>query len=158
MLIVEHHGYFRNGVQTLTAFIREIKRLGIGIEWLTLETALEQSAKYKLVGNLEYEVQFVTSIFRLRNPLDSKCRFRCWKSERDPGEVLEVKVDGENDSYIVEGDRIYIVVEVDGGAERTIKVEYKLSKIEARKMPLAYQGRVCASSAFGDQRQSSIEK
>jgi hypothetical protein len=158
VLIVEHHDYFRNGVQRLNAFIRTIKQLDGRIEWLTLEKALQQSAKYKLVRAGEYEVRFVTATFRLRNPLESRCKFRCSKLERDMGAVLGVKVDGQEHAYAVTGDRVFLEVDLECRGERTIQINYKLSDVQPRKMALAYQGRVFLRRRLSELRDNHLSK
>lgn len=125
VLIVEHHGYYRSGAVRMTQFVSRLRTALPGLEWLTLDRALIQSALYRRTGQAEYEVFFVTGLFRLRNPSPNASRFRCWKKESDPAEIRGVSVNGLPVAVRFEKGRLTVEVELSPSGEGLIEIHYQ---------------------------------
>jgi hypothetical protein len=66
-LLVEHHGYFRNGYEELRTFVSQVNQLDERLEWQNPATICSQACLQKATPAGEVRVRFYTNRFRLTN-------------------------------------------------------------------------------------------
>ncbi len=66
-LIVEHHGYFRNGYEELEAFVKRLNATDQSIEWRNLAGICSRACLKKVAPGGDIHVRFYTSRFQLTN-------------------------------------------------------------------------------------------
>jgi hypothetical protein len=137
-IIVEHHEYFRTGFGPLSRFIGKVNGLAKGIAWLTLEKSVTRAGKYRVLGPDRFEVQFVTTEFRLGNPRGHECTFCCWKPELESAAVVGVTVDGLPWEFSREDRRLRLEISLNGGGFRIIRVQYAWPDAPIRPKPISY--------------------
>jgi len=87
-LVVEHHGYFRNGYKDLGTLVRRLNALDAGLEWNNCSRACLK----RVTSHGNVHVRFYTNRFRLTNNStrsEAYVLFRRWTSEGPlPGVTL----------------------------------------------------------------------
>jgi len=128
VLIVEHHGYFRDGGESLELLVEELRRIEPGLKWSTLTSQLTRSCFRRSRSEGEVDVQFYTSEFHLRNGSERLVRYYLSKQEADPTLIRRILVEGVSVPFSAHGGSLCFELEVDPG--RTMKIE-----IEDRERP-----------------------
>jgi hypothetical protein len=158
VLVTEHHDYFRHGARRLTEFVMALNDFGQDIQWLTLENALVRAAHYQSIGENSYRVRFVTSTFVLRNPLKTRCTFRCSKPEEPQAEILRATVDGKDFPHTRNDRHLSVELELEGGEERTIRIEYRPAEIRRFAMPTSYRIKALVRRRLAEFRDNHLSK
>lgn len=66
-LVVEHHGYFRNGYEEFGAFARQLDSLDGELEWNNLATVCSRASLKRATAEGDVHVRFYTNRFQLMN-------------------------------------------------------------------------------------------
>ncbi|HWW00446.1 MAG TPA: hypothetical protein VNZ64_12170 [Candidatus Acidoferrum sp.] len=66
-LVVEHHGFFREGYDALAETVQELYRVERGLRWANLGTVCSRACLQKVAENGTIHVKFFTDRFSLRN-------------------------------------------------------------------------------------------
>ena len=127
-LIVEHHGYFRDGGESLERLVEELQRIEPGLKWPTLTSQLTRSCFVRSRSEGEVDVQFYTREFHLRNASERPVRYSLSKQEPDPTLIHRILVQGVSVPFFVRDGTLWFEAELDPG--RTTKIE-----IEDRDRP-----------------------
>jgi len=83
-LMVEHHGYFRNGYSECGSFVRRINAVDKNLEWRNLATICAHADLRKTMANGEVHVRFYTNRFRVTNTSSRSEQYvlqKPWSSE-----------------------------------------------------------------------------
>jgi hypothetical protein len=158
VLLVEHHGYFREGPRRTSQFVHQLRKLEPALEWVTLEKALMSSGHYRRTGPGSYAVKFVTAIFRLRNPLAQRAQFDCRKLESEAERIQNVFVDAASVSFRMEENRICLEVDLEPEQERTIKLQYKPYELCRVRRPAPYRFRALVRRWLCEFRDNHIDR
>ncbi len=101
-LVVEHHQYFREGVQRLEELVAALYELQPDLTWPDLTTQLSRSCQIRNLENGSTEVRFFTRRFQLIPREAGTGRFLLSKHEPDSAAVQAVLVDGEGVPFFFE--------------------------------------------------------
>jgi hypothetical protein len=112
VLLVEHHGYFRDGYESLASVVRMLRTMEPGLEWTNLSTICSRASWVRRLESGELLVRFYADRFKLHNNTsDSRCY------------LLQYQRGGESPASI----------EVDGVAvDRTLAAEGAVARVELR--------------------------
>lgn len=121
-LLVEHHGYFRNGCGTLEEFVDGLYKLEPDLSWPTLTAQLMRSSLQRRLSNGSMEVRFFTRNFQFVNRTRSSDRFSLSKHEPDSALVATVLVDGASVPFSFDKGLLKLEVQADPGQVRNIEV------------------------------------
>jgi hypothetical protein len=121
-LIVEHHGYFKNGYDEVGDFMRRLNALEPRLSWEPLGQALCGTALYKKTGAATAQVRFHTHRVTLRNPFPARTTFSfslrlSSTTSRAPLIRSEARI-----AYQLDGDVLSGEFELAAGAETTLEV------------------------------------
>jgi hypothetical protein len=121
-LLVEHHGYFRDGCGALEEFVKVLHTFEPTLSWPTLSSQLMRSCMMRCVSDSASEVQFFTRRFRLENNGTRRRQFLLAKHEPDRSAVRAVLVDGVKVAFSFKGDLVQLELEADPGQPRNIEI------------------------------------
>jgi hypothetical protein len=89
-LVVEHHGYFRNGYGELVSFVEALNRLEPELQWSNVGHVCERAALTRTTDNGDRHIRFFTARFRLSNEGSRSHTYvlkRPWSSAGEPPSV-----------------------------------------------------------------------
>lgn len=93
-LVVEHHGYFRNGYEELEAFVKQLNAADELLEWRNLAGICSRACLKRVTPRGDIHVRFYTSRFQLTNNearSETYVLFRQWAGD---GPVPAVTLNG----------------------------------------------------------------
>jgi len=93
-LAVEHHGYFRNGYESLERFAAQLNTIEPRMEWANLGTICARASLARVVRKNEIQVQFYTSRFCLTNRGTETMGYSLLGPRTSESSFLTVTVDG----------------------------------------------------------------
>ena len=94
VLLVEHHGYFRNGYGALREFVARVNALDDRLEWTNPATLCSHACVRKTTGEHDVEVQFYTRRFVLKNEEKQIRRYTLRRRQDGEDPSLSVIVNG----------------------------------------------------------------
>jgi hypothetical protein len=121
-LVVEHHGYFRNGYKELETFVKRLDELDNGLEWHDLANIFSQTCLKKVMPNGDVHIRFYTHRFRLTNSgarSETYVLFRRWISE---GQLPSVTLNGREWMRERTDDSLSITLSLDPGETADIRI------------------------------------
>lgn len=117
VLVVEHHEYFRNGVETLEELVAALYQLEPDLTWPGLTSQLTRSCQMRSLANGSIEVQFYTRIFKLVNCERGTGRFLLSKYEPVSAAIQKVLVDGTNTPFSFEKGFLKLEIQADNPSQ-----------------------------------------
>ncbi len=93
-LVVEHHGYFRNGYEAIGDFVTRLNALEPRLEWRNLATICTLAHLRKVVHSGEIHVRFYTSRFCLTNDGPGTQSYRVFRRWTSNGPLPTVLING----------------------------------------------------------------
>jgi hypothetical protein len=159
-LVVEHHGYFRNGYEGLGTFLKQMNELDQRLEWHNLATICSQACLRRVVPNGDIHVRFYTNRFRLTNGGTRPERYvlsRRWTGE---GPLPNVTLNGRQWMVQQKGDSLAIALSLDAGQTADIRIISE-RPVHAENSPWkptkAYKARVFARRILCEFRDNYVE-
>lgn len=130
-LIVEHHGYFRDGYDTLKSFVTQLNSLDEKIEWSNLAAICARAHLRRVTQDGCIEIRFYTNRFLVMNSAAESRTFilhRRWKSVT---KRTVVTVNGVPWPFDQRDDRLEIVVPLGPGQKVEIAVRPDVDRTAA---------------------------
>lgn len=136
-LLVEHHGYFRDGYDALAEIVKKVNGLDERLEWTSLANTCSHACLKRTAENGDIHVRFYTDTFRLQNATDRSQNYMLFR-RRFPGEPLaRVAIDGRPTGCSQDGDFVRIGLSLDAG--NTVEVRLKQDRLDST-VPSWHQG------------------
>lgn len=157
-LIVEHHGYFKNGYSHFAEFARGLRRLEPRLQWRPLGDLIVRQAHHRPVAPGEWAVKFFTPSFRLENPGDSEAGFLFQKRETEPDLVQQVTVDGRPVDFAVHDGVLTGQVRLAGRAGARIEIRYRPTPAPAYRFSARYRCSAAARRYLSEFRDNYIAR
>jgi hypothetical protein len=121
-LVVEHHGYFRNGYSELGNFMRRLNELDEKLEWGSLADICRRGCLKRVGPDGQVHVRFYTNRFQFTNRGTQPATYvfsRRWAAERP---LPAVTFNGSECSRKQDGDRLTISLLLGPGQAAAIRV------------------------------------
>lgn len=93
-LVVEHHGYFRDGYRALEEFVAGLNALDERIEWTNLGNICSRACLCRTRSNGDVQARFYTNRFQLENDTERKQNYELFYSLSSGEPLPSVSVDG----------------------------------------------------------------
>jgi peptidoglycan/xylan/chitin deacetylase (PgdA/CDA1 family) len=119
-VIVEHHGFFRNGYRTICELVDQINALEPRVSWQPLARTLCESALYRRTGQSAAEVKCYTDQVIVSNPYGRRMTFKLSRSAGVTGSVESVLQDGAPLDYRLNGGAVESWMELGPEAESLV--------------------------------------
>jgi hypothetical protein len=158
-LVVEHHEYFRHGVEELERFVSGLRGLEPTLTWPTLSSQLTRSCIMRTLSPRSVEVQFFTRRYHLDNPHHTRRHFRLRKLEPDPSTIGTVLVDGIKVPFAFDDTSLVIELEADPGETKCVEViDHARPSPDAPSMGLSYHVGVLARRRLAEFRDNTLAR
>jgi hypothetical protein len=123
-LLVEHHGFFRDGYDALVEAVEKVQAMDHRLEWTNLHSVCSRACLEKYLDNGEVRVQFYTNRFFLRNDAEYPRKYvlqrRTVGSEPRPALI----VDGRAAEISHEPDRLTFELLLNPGQSARINLAF----------------------------------
>jgi len=121
-LLVEHHGYFRNGYEPLADVVRTLKRMDPNLEWGRLAAVCSQAHLKRRSNNGDIHVRFFTDRFSLRNNTGAKQRYVLFQRQAAGDSPQSATMDGMPVVFDRVADDLMITAELTAGQVAEIRL------------------------------------
>jgi hypothetical protein len=133
-LVVEHHGYFKDGYGKVRDFMGQLNGLTPALEWMGLGELLTQTYMQRRVAAGIVECKIFVNHQVIKNSDSTTTHFVILKQEEDTASIEEITVDGRSHPYVFENGYIRLSVDIPGLSTARIKISY------ARPLPNSNNG------------------
>jgi hypothetical protein len=158
-LVVEHHQYFRHGVEELETFVKGLRDLEPTLTWPTLSSQLTRSCIMRTVSPRWVEVEFFTRRYRLANPHRDRRHFSLRKFEPDRSAIGAVRVDGISVPFGFADHSLVIELDADPGETRWVEIADRARPSpDVRSMGLSYHVGVLARRGLAEFRDNALAR
>ena len=123
VLVVEHHGYFRDGGVSLEDLVMRLRTIAPDVKWSTLTSQLTRSCLERMQSDRASEVRFFTREFHLQNRFEHGMHYRLWKEEPDPTRVVAVVAGGRSVPFEIRGGVLSLEVALDAKGSTMIEIK-----------------------------------
>ena len=127
LLGVEHHGFFRNGLDSVDRFITRTNLISDRVKWATLGTIATHTHLVKRCPDESWECRIYGPVTVIENPTDSPVRYRIQKFEADPGSIGAVSVNDRDIDFIAEEGRLTFEAVIPEHSSSAVRVVYRRS-------------------------------
>jgi hypothetical protein len=121
-LVVEHHGYFRDGHQALNTFVNRLNDLDERLEWTNLATICSRACLKRVGPHGDVHVRFYTNRFQIMNAGTQTEAYLLSRQRTSRGPLPPVTVNGRPCARAQEGDSLKISLSLNAGQSADIKV------------------------------------
>jgi hypothetical protein len=159
-LIVEHHGYFRNGYKELESFVERLNAIDESLEWRNLAGICSRACLKKVAPGGDIHVRFYTSRFQLTNNAARSQSYVLFRHSTVDG--LEPTVTLNGNSAIAErrNGHLAITLSLEPGKTAEIRIEPRVSvdAVARRWEPTsAHKARVMIRRVLSEFRDDHVE-
>jgi hypothetical protein len=119
-LLVEHHGYFRNGYAPLVEVVQKLKQMEPHLEWSRLSVICSQTCWQRRAANGDLHVRFYADRFTLRNELRQAQQYVLFRRQVATEPTPEILIDQKPVSFEREGDYLKFFVELKAGQKMEV--------------------------------------
>jgi hypothetical protein len=124
LLIVEHHAFFKDGFDRVSAMVESIKKITPEVRWSNLSEILLRSYKLRKVSADETHCQLFASSQVLENRESTEQEFVVMKHEPKAELVKQILVDGKRVEYARTEDGVQFTIRVPAGGSVGVQFEY----------------------------------
>ena len=121
-LVVEHHGYFRNGYRDLREFVKQLNELDERLEWRNLAAVCSRACLQRVGPDAEIQVRFYTNRFQLENRGAKSERFLLIRNWQNGGRLPKTTLNAKAIVPVQKEDCLTIAVSLQPGETANIKV------------------------------------
>jgi hypothetical protein len=159
-LVVEHHGYFRDGYDALVEIVEKLSALDGRLEWARLGEICSRTCLKRLAENGDIHVKFYTDRFWLRNNADYPQNYLLFRQQLPEEPLKGVTIDGRHVDYNQGVDVLKVPLCLDAGQEVEIQVRSGKFDEPAMSFPRAriHNGRVFVRRLLSEFRDNYMGK
>ena len=121
-LVVEHHGYFRDGGQTMREFAARLRALDQQLEWTNLATICAESCLTRADSDGSIHVRFFTNRFRAKNSGGRPARYVLVRKVGGWTQTPTITVNGRPYPSELRGSDLVIDLHLDPGQSADVAV------------------------------------
>src|SRR5262249_39920677 len=121
-ILVEHHGYFRDGGLALLGAVQRLNASEPGLTWLRPVEACSRTCWKKTGEDGTADVRFYCDRFRLTNESSRRQYYQLLRQQFNPTETAKATINGKAHEVGLAEDGIKFVVELGAGESADIQV------------------------------------
>ena len=121
-LVVEHHGYFRNGYEVVGHFVNRLNELDSRLVWSNLATICSRACLSRVTPNGDVHVRFYTNRFHLTNSGTRTQTYVLFRRRTSEGTLPSVTVNGHRWVREQKANSLTISLSLDAGQMAAIRV------------------------------------
>ena len=123
-LVVEHHGYFRQGYEKIREFTTQLNSLSPKLRWMGLGELVRHTYLQRSVSPDTVECRIFANRQILDNPAPRGKSFIIYKPEGNEIPIGEVAVNGKQHPYFAERDHMRLCVDVPASSAMEVTINY----------------------------------
>jgi hypothetical protein len=157
-LLVEHHGFFRNGCRSMTDFVRRLKVQSPSLIWSSPGEIFTESALQQKISADETRVRFYADRFLLQNVSDRRTTYRLQRTGEFPG-LSHIWCDGEPLEASVSAAELTSEVALNPG--EVVRIEVPGARVAGSapvRWSLAYRAKVAARRYLSEFRDNYVAR
>jgi hypothetical protein len=157
-LLVEHHGFFRNGCRPMTDFVRRLKVQSPNLIWSSPGEIFSETALHQKISDHETRVRFYADRFLLHNVSDRRTTYRLQRTGQFPG-VSQILCDGEPLEASASASELASEVALNPG--EVVRIEVPGARVPDTapvRWSLAYRARVAARRYLSEFRDNCVAR
>lgn len=158
VLLVEHHGYFKDGYPKLADFVNRLAKVNPALQWRGLANIVTEHAHVRRLATGRYGVKFFSPHFLLKNRTDSAAVFSLFKIESGSEQVDHVTVNGAVVPFELIHGKVQLEVSLRARQEAWVDIVYR--HVANRKIhpSVRYRFSVAARRYLSDFRDNTISR
>jgi hypothetical protein len=133
-LLVEHHGYFKRGYDSLAQIVEKVNALDERMEWRSLEKICSSAGMKRKTENGDIHMRFFTDRFCLRNDTDQMQNYVLFRRQLPEEPFIGVTINGRRADSIQETYYLKIPLSLDAG--QTAEIVAQCGRLESQTIPL----------------------
>jgi hypothetical protein len=133
-LLVEHHGYFKEGYDKIGRFATELASLSPDLRWMGLGELLRRTCLQKFTAQDKVECKIFGNRQVIENPSPICKQFTVIKAEDGATPIRRVTVNGKEHSYTLRDGRLQLSIEIPAGSSAEIAINYEEAHPSAADM------------------------
>jgi hypothetical protein len=123
-LLVEHHGYFKDGYAKIREFMTQLNALSPDLRWMGLGELLSQTNLQRSTSASTVECRIFTNHQVIHNPASTGKTFTILKPEDDKVPIKEVTIDGRKHAYVLEKGCLKLSVDIPAFGTSKVRISY----------------------------------
>lgn len=131
-LLVEHHGYFRQGYAGMSQVADELSDSQSKLKWANLEAICCEACLMRRSQKGEIHIRFYTNRFRVQNNSNRPGKYLLFRRNSLKNPAIAVKVNGRSSEFDIGTDLISIPLMLQPGETGEIRVENRKSSAGLR--------------------------
>jgi hypothetical protein len=130
LLLVEHHGYFREGFGAVESFIAKINALAPGLQWTDLGTICSRACLQKRGENDELRIRFYTDRFLVTNPSMRRQSYVLCRGVLAGERSISATVNGRRVDVLFDGGQLEIPLTLEPSESAQIVLERRRVEVQ----------------------------
>ena|SRR5579859_1554735 len=122
-LVVEHHGFFRNGYDPLAETVAKLNSLDERLQWSGLGTVCSQTCLKKIDDNGSIHILFFTDRFKLQNQTGQRQEYSMSRRSVADDAPKAITVNGRPVNIRHEGGYVTTTVSLEQGGTAVVEIE-----------------------------------
>jgi len=122
-LVVQHHGYFREGYEELVAFVERLNDLDGRLEWNNLATICTDACLKKVTPKGDIHLRFFTNWFSVANTEPQPRKYVLFQRRNAETSVRSVTLNGSLCARELNGGSLTITVRLEPGQSADIRID-----------------------------------
>jgi hypothetical protein len=155
--VVEHHGCFRDGYESLGTFVQQLNALDDRIEWRSLATICSQACLKRTTPDGDTEVRIFANRFRLTNDSDTARIFHVIRSWKWGGFDPTFEVDGAPFIHEISKGRLRITLTLDPRRSANIRIRVPATQAERFQPTAKHNFRVLVRRVLSEFRDNYVD-
>jgi hypothetical protein len=158
-LLVEHHGFFRDGYDALADTVEKVQAMDERLEWSNLKSICSRASLERAGENGEAHIQFFTNRFSFRNDSNEPRNFKLTRCTTGEEAKAEIAVNGRPAPGQRGGDGLQFEVALAPG--QSAEIEVALGEPAPRALPgkrdAMYQAKVFLRRSLSEFRDNYLD-
>jgi hypothetical protein len=158
LLVVEHHGYFRNGYGPLRRFVEQLNAVDDRLEWTSLALICSRSCLMRTTQDGQTQIRFYANRFSFSNNT-SKARDYVLLRRHEASEPLPVvTVNGQEHAFEIDKDELTLRLSL--GPAQTLEIRVMPSSPQAMPRytsPITYEANVLIRRVLSEIRDNYVD-
>lgn len=158
-ILVEHHDYFRHGMDGIESFARNLKEICPEIRWPGLENLATTAHVRRCASGEATRIRFFTSRFQFSSTAGDSGKFQFYKRIGDPKAVESVRVNQVTVPFSFEAD--LLTFEIPVGRPETFQIQIVQTPVAAKPVYSfgpRYQAGVAVRRALSEVRDNVLSR
>jgi hypothetical protein len=159
-LVVEHHGYFRNGYEPLSRTVHSLQQLDSRLRWSNLGSVCSRACLRRSDGGKETHLKFFTSRFYFRNQTAQRQRYVLVGAAHSLAEVKSALINGEPVNAVHGSEGVRMCVSLDPGQTADVRIETQRNRIRAvaPRQNKVYEAKVFVRRSLCELRDNYLDR